>query len=203
VNVQSTNSDWTQLFRYNNGMVINVKGKVMQVDNNRDTEGANVGVGNKAGTKNQKWSVVYTDKEDKFVKPVKTYKKGETNPDFGLKVGIEFSLVTRMSCARMIDYAGNTMVVKRKNGFKSQRWVFSDETKTIQSVGFPGKSWGLHADGKNRAVDLYKTTSKWFQTFKYKNENFVNARGLVLEVEGNKCTEGSRVIANKKHNGSN
>lgn len=102
-----------------------------------------------------------------------------------------------------MDYAGNSMLVKRKNGSKSQKWIFDDDSRTIQSVSSPGQSWGIHADGKNRAVDLYKTTSKWFQSFKYKNENFVNARGLVLEVENNKCQEGSRVIAWKKHNGLN
>jgi hypothetical protein len=68
---------------------------------------------------------------------------------------------------------------------------------------FPELSLGLHADGKNRAVDLSKTTSAWFQTFRYKNENLVNQRGLVLEVEGNKCQEGQNVNAWKKHNGKN
>lgn len=31
----------------------------------------------------------------------------------------------------------------------------------------------------------------------------MNAKGLVLEVGGNKCTEGGNVLAWKKHNGSN
>jgi hypothetical protein len=73
-------------------------------------------------------------------------------------------------------------VVKRKNGDKTQNWIFNDDKRTFQSLEFPERSFGLHANGKNRAVELYKTTSEWFQTFRYINENIVNQRGLVLEV---------------------
>jgi hypothetical protein len=61
----------------------------------------------------------------------------------------------------------------------------------------------MHADGKNRGLELSKTTSKWFQTFRYANENIINQRGLVLEVQGNNCQEGQAVNAWKKHNGKN
>jgi hypothetical protein len=68
---------------------------------------------------------------------------------------------------------------------------------------FPEQSFGLHAAGKNRVVELYRTSSAWFQTFRYQNENIINQRGLVLEVQGNKCQEGQPVLAWKKHNGKN
>jgi hypothetical protein len=61
----------------------------------------------------------------------------------------------------------------------------------------------MHASGKNRGLELFKTSSAWFQSFRYINENIVNARGLVLEIEGNRCKEGGSVIAWKKHNGKN
>jgi hypothetical protein len=108
-----------------------------------------------------------------------------------------------MGCGKTIDIVGNSLVVKRKNGNKTQNWIFNDDNRTIQSLEFPDLSFGIHSDGKNRAVDLSKTTSAWFQTFRYINENIVNQRGLVLEVQGNKCQEGQSVIAWKKHNGKN
>jgi len=125
------------------------------------------------------------------------------NKEFGIKTGVPFSIYTKMSCNRVIDIVGNTLVLKRKNGFKSQKWIFNDDDRTIQSVEFQDQSMGLHATGKNRAIEMQKTSNKWFQSFKFINGNIVNARGLVLNVEGNKCTEGSNVIAWKKHNGKN
>jgi len=114
-----------------------------------------------------------------------------------------FSIYTRMGCGKTIDIVGNSLVVKRKNGAKTQNWIFNDDTRTIASLEFPEMSFGIHKSGKNRSLDLYKTTSDWFQTFRYINENIVNQRGLVLEVQGNKCQEGQPVIAWKKHNGKN
>jgi hypothetical protein len=108
-----------------------------------------------------------------------------------------------MHCNKCIDIVKNKLVSKRKNGSKTQNWIFNDDTRTIQSLEFPEESFGIHADGKNRVVELYKTSSAWFQSFRYINENIVNARGLVLEIQGNRCTEGGPVIAWKKHNGKN
>jgi hypothetical protein len=73
-----------------------------------------------------------------------------------------FSIYTRMSCGRTIDIVGNHLVVKRKNGNKTQNWIFNDDTRTVTSLEFPEQSFGIHADGKNRSLDLYKTTSAWF-----------------------------------------
>jgi hypothetical protein len=84
------------------------------------------------------------------------------NKEFGIKVGLPFSIYTRMSCGKAIDVVGAKLVVKRKNGNKTQNWIFNDDTRTISSLEFPEESFGLHADGKNRAVDLSKTTSAWF-----------------------------------------
>jgi hypothetical protein len=147
----------------------------------------------------QKFAIRYVDN----TKVDRRYSKGETNKEFGLKVGLPFSIYTRMACGKTIDIVGNSLVVKRKNGAKTQNWIFNDDKRTIQSLEFPEQSFGIHADGKNRSVELYKTTSAWFQTFKYINENIVNQRGLVLEVSANKCQEGQPVIAWKKHNGKN
>jgi hypothetical protein len=90
------------------------------------------------------------------------YSKGELNKEFGFIVGIPFSIYTRMSCGKTIDIVGNSLVVKRKNGSKTQNWIFNDDKRTLASLEFPELSFGLHADGKNRGLDLYKTTSAWF-----------------------------------------
>jgi hypothetical protein len=67
-------------------MVVNVKGKVMQVDGNKCTEGGNVGQGKKASTRNQKWTFVYSDAE------VEIKTKGKS--DFGFHIGRPFYIIT-------------------------------------------------------------------------------------------------------------
>lgn len=56
------------MFRFRGDMIVNVKGKVLHVDDNKDREGQNVGVHVKQGTRNQKWGIVYTDQEDPIKK---------------------------------------------------------------------------------------------------------------------------------------
>jgi len=108
-----------------------------------------------------------------------------------------------MQCGLTIDIAGNSLVVKRKNGTKTQNWIFHDDKRTIESLEFPEMSLAVHASGKNRHLTVGKTTNQWFQQFRYINGNIVNQRGLVLEVEGNQCREGQQVLVWKKHNGRN
>jgi hypothetical protein len=87
-----------------------------------------------------------------------------------------------MPCNRVIEVKGNDIIVKRKNGNKTQNWIFNDDKRTIQSYEFPEQSLSIHADGKNRGLYLKQTSKDWFQSFRYINENIVNQRGLVLEV---------------------
>jgi hypothetical protein len=61
------------------------------------------------------FSIKYVDKTTVDRK----YSKGELNKEFGFKVGMPFSIYTRMSCGRTIDIVGNHLVVKRKNGNKT------------------------------------------------------------------------------------
>jgi len=93
-----------------------------------------------------------------------------------------FSIYTRMSCGRAIEIKGNDVIVKRKNGEKTQNFIFNDDKRQIQSLEFPEQSLSIHADGKNRGLYLKATSNSWFQSFRYINENIVNQRGLVLEV---------------------
>jgi hypothetical protein len=42
-----------------------------------------------------------------------------------------------MGCGKAIDIVKNGLVVKRKNGKKTQNWIFNDDTRTITSLEFP------------------------------------------------------------------
>jgi hypothetical protein len=166
----------------------------------RDADGQNVFVQRHPNnSNNQRFAIRYVDNTQVDRK----YSKGELNKEFGVRVGIPFSIYTEMRCNKAIDIVGNTLVVKRKNGYKSQNWIFYDDKRTFQSLEFPEYSFGLDPNGRKRTMDLYKTTSAWFQTFRFVNNNIVNQKGLVLEIQGNQCQEGQPVLAWKKHNGKN
>jgi hypothetical protein len=122
-------------------------GKVLEIT--RDSDGQNVFVQRTPnGSVNQKFNIRYVDN----TKVDRRYSKGETNKEFGIKVGLNFSIYSRMRCGKAIDIVGNSLVVKRKNGRKTQNWIFMDDKRTFQSVEFPEMSFGIHADGKNRNV---------------------------------------------------
>lgn len=36
---------------------------------------------------------------------------------------------------------------------------------------------------------MWKTNARWFQLFRYKNNNIVNEKGKVMDVSGNKDSE--------------
>lgn len=92
-------------------MFVNVKGRVMQVDENKDREGQNVGVGKKMSTRNQKWAIVYSDQED----PMKI----KTEQEFGFKYGRPFYIVTQMCSGRAIRVNGRNLVLSRKTNSSS------------------------------------------------------------------------------------
>jgi hypothetical protein len=119
--------NWWQLFKSSGGRIVHCQtGKVMEVA--RDGDGQNVFVKHQPrNSKNQMFSIKYVDKTTVD----RRYSKGETNKEFGFKVGMPFSIYTRMSCGRAIDIVGNSLVVKRKNGKKTQNWIFNDDKRTI------------------------------------------------------------------------
>lgn len=84
---------------------------------NADANGQNVFVKHHArgNSVNQKFAIRYVDN----TKVDRRYSKGELNKEFGIKVGIPFSIYTRMGCGKAIDIVGNSLVVKKKNGMKT------------------------------------------------------------------------------------
>jgi hypothetical protein len=181
------------------GYLVNYKGGVMEVQSNKDAENVNIGIGKRRNTLNQRWEITYSDK---LVIDI-TYKKGELNKEFGLYVERQFSVVSRMATGRYLDIVGNKLVIKRRNGFNSQKWFFDQKSKTIKSVQFKNLSWNIMSAGKGRDLEVYRTTGEWFQTFKYTGQNFVNVRNLVVTVQDNKDAEGQPVVVWNRSNGSN
>lgn len=178
---------------------MNYRGGVMEIQSNKDAENVNVGIGRRRNTLNQRWEITYANK---LVIDI-AYKKGELNKEFGLYVERQFSVISRMAAGRYLDIVGNKLVIKRRNGFNSQKWFFDQKSKTIKSVQFRNLSWNIMSAGKGRDLEVYRTTGEWFQSFKYTGQNFVNTRSLVVTVQGNKDVEGQPVVVWNRSNGSN
>jgi nitrous oxidase accessory protein NosD len=86
------------------------------------------------------------------------------NKEYGFKTGMPFMIETQMGCKRVIQVIGDKLVMKRKNGYKDQRFIFNDDHRSIESFEFTDQSVGIHATGKNRAVEMQATkgNAKWF-----------------------------------------
>jgi hypothetical protein len=95
------------------------------------------------------------------------------------------------------------MVIKTANGRKTQMWYFDQRTLTIKSRAI-NRSWDIVNAGKTNNMQVWHTSSQWFQIFMYTGENFVNIQNKkVLDISGNKDAEGQKVIVWKRHNGWN
>jgi hypothetical protein len=99
--VSTTNTRWFQIFRYNDQRLHNERGKVMAVS------GDNVIIINHEKSTRTKWTVVYVDenwkpKEPEPPKP-KDYKIGEYVPEYGLKYGVPFYIVSQLGENRYMD----------------------------------------------------------------------------------------------------
>jgi hypothetical protein len=125
VDVRATTSEWSQLFRFQADLLVNVKGKVMQVDNNMDREGQNVGVGSKQSTRNQKWGIIYTEQEDPM--------KKKTEDEFGFHFGRPFYIVSQMCGGRVIQVNGRNLILSRKSNTSSKQFFFDQKSRTLNS----------------------------------------------------------------------
>ena len=82
------------MFRYKDGLIINEKGKVLDVHSGSDTENRQVIVWNKHNGLNQQWDIVYVDE----AKPEP--KKGEMSPKWGFIVERPFYIVSELKANR-------------------------------------------------------------------------------------------------------
>lgn len=90
---------------------MNIKdGRAMDVSGNVDREGQNVIMFKRRNTLNQQWDIVYIDSLEA---PLKT---GEWWADWGMYVGKEFSLVSKMPSGRYLDVRENNVVINQRSG---------------------------------------------------------------------------------------
>jgi len=151
--VERTNSRWFQLFEYKNNKFVNEKGKVVEIAGGVDRENANIQVFKDLGSSkiNQLWDLIYVDEMPK--EPV----KGELSPKFGLIVETPFYIQSNHGQNRYVDLPATNlpqMVLKAKNGRKSQLWWFDQKTRTVRNEQFRHLTFSIANNG--RTVKLVK-----------------------------------------------
>jgi hypothetical protein len=116
------------MFRYKDNYVTNEKGKVIAVSGGLDAENRNIVMEGRNNKVHQRWRVVYVDQ----------YKgeptKGQFNKKFGLYVERDFYVVSELKDNRYLDLINNrNMVIKTRNGRKTQVWYFHQRSMTIRT----------------------------------------------------------------------
>lgn len=168
----------------------------MDINGNVDAEQRNIEIYPKHGKINQQWDLIYTDEW-------KILKKGDLNEDFGMYIERDFHIVTQLKSNRYLSTVNKLyMVIKVPNGFKSQIWYFDQASLTIKSRE-NNLSWNMKDSGTHKEMQVFRTSSGWFQIFRYEEEHFINAKGKALDVDGGKDEEMRQVIVYNKHNGAN
>lgn len=120
-------------------------------------------------------------------------KDGEWWADWGMYVGKEFSIVSKMPSGRYLDVRENNVVINQRTGAKAQKWVFDYASRTIINVATK-KSLSF---SKNQ-VNVSSTTSNWDQLFRFRGDLVVNVKGKVMQVDSNKDREGQNVGVGSK-----
>ena len=136
--------------------LVNDKGKVMDVSGGVDAEQRNIQIYNKGNGMGQQWEVIYADEYPEEPK------KGELNKDFGLYVERDFYIVSQMKDNRYLDLINNrNMVIKTRNGRKTQTWYFHQQSLTIRTR-YNNKSWDIKSSGKTDKAQIWSTNSGWW-----------------------------------------
>jgi hypothetical protein len=109
-----------------------------------------------------------------------------------------------MRSGRYLDLINNrNMVIKIRNGRRTQKWYFHQQSLTIKTR-LNNQSWDIKSAGRTNEMQVWSTNSGWFQIFKYRGQQFINIQNnKALDVYQNKDTEGQKVIVWKRHNGWN
>jgi hypothetical protein len=102
-------------------------------------------------------------------------KDGDWWADWGMYVGKEFSIVSKMPSQRYLDVRENNCVINKRSDRKTQKWVFDYESRTIINVATK-KSLNFYSN----KVDVRSTTSEWNQLFRFRGDLVVNVKGKVM-----------------------
>jgi hypothetical protein len=124
------------MFRYKDGLIINEKGKVLEVHGGHDLENRGVIVWNKHNGISQQWDILYVDEQ----KPEP--KKGEMSPKWGFIVERPFYIVSELKSNRhLTQLASNRFsIIKTPNGNNSQKFYFDQKTRTIKLIRYSNYS---------------------------------------------------------------
>jgi len=149
---QRVESRWWELHRFENDRIVNMRGKVLDVEGHNDRENAYINWDNRRNNRmSQEFEIVYID--DFKAEPV----KGELNPAIGLIVERPFFIVSGLKDGRYLDMVGRNMVIKTRNGRDTQKWWFDQRSMTIKNVQH--KNWSFTIRGKN--MQAWNTNSGW------------------------------------------
>ena len=127
----------------------------MDVHGNVDSENRNVIVHKRHSGLNQQWEILYAD----TAKPEPT---SGLNPDFGIYINRPFHIVSHLGEKRYLDMIGRKLVIKTRNGFKSQIFYFDQRTRTIKSQQNKGWSFDIQNSGRSHNMQMWNTNSGWF-----------------------------------------
>jgi len=156
--LDKTNARWFQQFKFKDGKVIGERGHVVEVEGGKPRNGANIIAWKSTSKTQQLWEVIYADY-------IPIPKSGELNQEYMLIVDKPFFLVSQLQTGRYLDLIGTNMVLKRRNGFDSQKFFFEQKTQTVKSVMQKDKSWGIASNGNGKDMQIYRTSGQWFQHF--------------------------------------
>ena len=127
-------------------------------------------------------------------------KIGEENKDWGFKINYPFYVVSKKGRGYFLDLLGDNMVMKTRNGMKSQQWYFDQKTRSIKSVRTPSKSWDIQGSGKGTNLNIYTTNSGWWQLWKWDGkDSFYNVQNKKVLDSGSEDKEATNVQAGKKN----
>jgi membrane carboxypeptidase/penicillin-binding protein PbpC len=145
------------MFKWEAPFFVNWKNaKVMDVSGGVDAENRNIIMYTKHGKINQQWDLIYADEYKG--EPV----KGELNEDFGLYVERPFYVISAHSEGRYLDLINNrNMVIKTRNGRKTQTWWFDQKSLTIKTK-LNNQSWDIQSSGKTNNMQIWSTNSGWW-----------------------------------------
>jgi hypothetical protein len=78
--------------------------------------------------------------------------KGQLNKKFGLYVERDFYVISALKDGRYLDLINNrNMVIKTRNGRKTQVWYFHQQSLTIRTR-YNNQSWDIKSAGKTNLV---------------------------------------------------
>jgi hypothetical protein len=126
----------------------------LDVSGGKDVEGQPVIVYNRHNGANQRWKVVYTDKEVRQTKGL--------DGEFGFHINRPFYIVSRLPTNRVIEYYGGHAVIRQwVMNKRTQQWVF-DETRTMRSVQHKGNCLSIQSSGRSHNIRYEGVNSRWW-----------------------------------------